>query len=185
MVGNDRLSAHEMMGRGKSMVGNIWEKGHRIIENPALNVVLYQPEIPFNTGNIARLCGAAEIRLHLIHPLGFRLDDRHLKRAGLDYWREVDIRHHENFRAFLQGMEQGKKAKLIGFSKKASQAYPRAEVRYGDYLLFGQETLGLPSSIRQSYPCFKIPIWGAVRSLNLSTSVGIVAYHYLHQLGRF
>lgn len=167
------------------MGGNISKKAHRIIENPVLNVVLYQPEIPFNTGNIARLCGAAEIRLHLIHPLGFRLDDRHLKRAGLDYWREVDIRHHESFKAFLQRREQGKKAKLIGFSKKASKAYPEAEVRYGDYLLFGQETLGLPSSIRKSYPCYKIPIWGAVRSLNLSTSVGIVAYHYLHELGRF
>jgi tRNA (cytidine/uridine-2'-O-)-methyltransferase len=185
MVRNDWVREHAMMGRGMTMAANIWEKGHRIIENPALNVVLYEPEIPFNTGNIARLCGAAEIRLHLIHPLGFRLDDRHLKRAGLDYWREVDIRHHENFEAFLQSKEQGEKGKLIGFSKKASLAYPRADVGYGDYLLFGQETLGLPSNIRKSYPCYKIPIWGAVRSLNLSTSVGIVAYHYLHQLGRF
>ena len=175
----------QMMGRGKRMGGNIAKKEHRIIENPVLNVVLYQPEIPFNTGNIARLCGAAEIRLHLIHPLGFKLDDRHLKRAGLDYWREVDIRNHENFKAFLQSKEQGKKGKLIGFSKKASKTYPEAEVHHGDYLLFGQETLGLPGTIRKSYPCYKIPIWGAVRSLNLSTSVGIVAYHYLHQMGRF
>ncbi|MGD8227428.1 MAG: tRNA (cytidine(34)-2'-O)-methyltransferase [Desulfobacteraceae bacterium] len=164
---------------------NISKKAHQIIENPVLNVVLYQPEIPSNTGNIARLCGAAEIRLHLIHPLGFRLDDRHLKRAGLDYWREVDIRQHENFKGFLQSKEQNKEAKLIGFSKKASKVYPEAEVHHGDFLLFGQETLGLPSSIHKSYPCYRIPIWGAVRSLNLSTSVGIVAYHYLHQLGRF
>jgi tRNA (cytidine/uridine-2'-O-)-methyltransferase len=174
-----------MMEKGASMTRDISEMEHRVIKNPPLHVVLYQPEIPFNTGNIARLCGAAEIRLHLIYPLGFRLDDRHLKRAGLDYWREVDIRHHENFRAFLKRKEEGKEAKLIAFSKHGSQAYPRAEVRYGDYLLFGQETLGLPSSIRRSYPCYKIPIWGAVRSLNLSTSVGIVAYHFLHQLGRF
>lgn len=167
------------------MGGSISKKAHRIIENPVLNVVLYQPEIPFNTGNVARLCGAAQIRLHLIHPLGFKLDDRHLKRAGLDYWHEVDIRHHENFNAFLQRKEKGEQAQLIVFSKKASQAYPKADVRYGDYLLFGQETLGLPSSIRKSYPCYKIPMWGAVRSLNLSTSVGIVAYHFLHQLGRF
>ena len=167
------------------MGGDISKKGHGIIENPVLNVVLYQPEIPFNTGNIARLCGAAEIRLHLIHPLGFKLDDRHLKRAGLDYWGEVDIWHHENFKAFLKSKEEGKQAKLIAFSKHASQDYAKAKVRYGDYLLFGQETHGLPSSIRKSYPCYKIPIWGAVRSLNLSTSVGIVAYHYLHQLGRF
>ena len=174
-----------MIGKDRSMDGNIAKMKHRVIENPALNVVLYQPEIPFNTGNIARLCGAAELRLHLIHPLGFRLDDRHLKRAGLDYWREVDIRHYDNFKSFLQRKEEGKPAQLIAFSKKAAQPYPKAEVRYGDFLLFGQETLGLPSSIRKSYPCYRIPIWGAVRSLNLSTSVGIVAYHFLHQLGRF
>ncbi len=158
---------------------------HRIIENPPLNVVLYQPEIPANTGSIARLCGAAEIRLHLIHPLGFRVDDKHLKRAGLDYWHEVDIRHHENFPAFLKSREKGKQANLMAFSRHASLDYPKAEVSYGDYLLFGRETLGLPSGIRNTYPCYKIPIWGAVRSLNLSTSVGIVVYHYLHQLGRF
>ncbi|MGM0662610.1 MAG: tRNA (cytidine(34)-2'-O)-methyltransferase [Thermodesulfobacteriota bacterium] len=75
---------------------------HRILEAPPLHIVLYQPEIPSNTGNIARLCGAAEITLHLIHPLGFRVDDRHLRRAGLDYWPEVDVRHYENFSAFLE-----------------------------------------------------------------------------------
>jgi tRNA (cytidine/uridine-2'-O-)-methyltransferase len=164
---------------------DISKMGHRIIENPPLNVVLYQPEIPANTGNIARLCGAAEMRLHLIHPLGFRVDNKHLRRAGLDYWHEVDIRHHQNFPAFLRSREKGKMGNLIVFSKHASLDYPEAEVGYGDYLLFGQETLGLPARIRGSYPCYKIPIWGAVRSLNLSTSVGIVAYHYLHQLGRF
>ena len=161
------------------------EMEHRIIENPALNVVLYQPEIPANTGNIARLCGAAEIRLHLIHPLGFKMDDKHLKRAGLDYWHEVDIRHHENFPAFLRSREEGRLGNVIAFSRHASVDYPMAEVRYGDYLLFGQETLGLPVGIRDRYLCYKIPIWGAVRSLNLSTSVGIVVYHYLQVLGRF
>jgi tRNA (cytidine/uridine-2'-O-)-methyltransferase len=167
------------------MSRDIRKMEHRIIENPPLNVVLYQPEIPANTGSIARLCGAAEIRLHLIYPLGFRVDDKHLKRAGLDYWHEVDIRHHENFPAFLKSREKGKQAHLMAFSKHASVDYAKAEVRYGDYLLFGRETLGLPSGIRNTYPCYKIPIWGAVRSLNLSTSVGIVVYHYLHQLGRF
>jgi tRNA (cytidine/uridine-2'-O-)-methyltransferase len=110
---------------------------HKVIENPYLQVVLYQPEIPANTGNIARLCGAAEIRLHLIHPLGFRVD------------------------------------------------YTHAEANQEDYLLFGQETLGLPVNIRESFPCYSVPIWGRVRSLNLSTTVGIVAYHYLHKMGRF
>ncbi len=159
--------------------------GHRIIENPPLNVVLYQPEIPANTGNVARLCGATQIRLHLVHPLGFRVDDKHLKRAGLDYWHEVDIRHHESFGGFLERRTEMGQGNLIVFSKHASQDYPSAEVGFGDYLLFGQETLGLPLDIRNSYPCYKIPIWGAVRSLNLSTSVGVVVYHFLHQLGRF
>jgi tRNA (cytidine/uridine-2'-O-)-methyltransferase len=174
-----------MMGKGKPMSRDITKIEHRIIENPSLNVVLYQPQIPANTGNIARLCGATETRLHLIHPLGFRVDDKHLKRAGLDYWYEVDIQHHESFEGFLNSREGGREGKLIAFSKHASQAYTKVRVNYGDYLLFGQETRGLPSDIRNRYPCYKIPIWGAVRSLNLSTSVGIVVYHYLHQLGRF
>ena len=75
---------------------------HITIEDPYLNIVLYQPEIPANTGNIARLCGAAMVRLHLIHPLGFRVDDKHLKRAGLDYWHEVDVTHHDNFNTLFQ-----------------------------------------------------------------------------------
>ncbi|MCG2776917.1 MAG: hypothetical protein L6406_14685, partial [Desulfobacterales bacterium] len=88
---------------------------HRIVETPHLHVVLYQPEIPANTGNIARLCGAAEVRLHLVHPLGFKVDDKHLKRAGLDYWQEVDIRHHQSFEAFLSDMDASKN--LFAFSR--------------------------------------------------------------------
>lgn len=156
---------------------------HRILEDPRLHVVLYQPEIPANTGNIARLCGAAEMRLHLIHPLGFRVDNRHLKRAGLDYWRDVDVQHHPDFEAFLGRMTGG--ARLIAFSRHAAQPYTDVEVAHGDYLLFGPETMGLSVQIRETYPCYGIPIWGRVRSLNLSTSVGIVTYHYLHQLGCF
>lgn len=166
------------------MSPNIGEKGHKTIENPALHVVLYQPEIPANTGNIARLCGAAEVRLHLIHPLGFKVDNRHLKRAGLDYWHEVDIRHHRNFRAF--GEEEGIESKgMISFSRHATENYTHAKVRFGGYLLFGRETSGLPDEILQAHPGYRIPIWGRVRSLNLSTSVGIVVYHFLHDMGRF
>ena len=84
-----------------------------VLKDPHLHVVLYQPEIPANTGNIARLCGAAQLRLHLIHPLGFSVDDKHLKRAGLDYWPEIDVRHHVNFDAFLNQMD--KDARLFGF----------------------------------------------------------------------
>jgi tRNA (cytidine/uridine-2'-O-)-methyltransferase len=156
---------------------------HRILENPRLHVVLYQPEIPANTGNIARLCGAAELRLHLIHPLGFRIDDKHLKRAGLDYWREVDIRYHRNSEAFLGQMNGS--AKLVVFSRHGLQPYTAAQVSNGDYLLFGPETRGLSLQMRETHPCYGIPIWGNVRSLNLSTSVGIVTYHYLHQMGWF
>ena len=158
---------------------------HRIIKDPALQVVLYQPEIPANTGNIARLCGAAEVRLHLIHPLGFRVDDRHLKRAGLDYWYEVDIRHHVSFETFLKNKGEAGPGMLMAFSSKAREDYTNARVNRGDYLLFGKETLGLPAEIRNTYPCYKIPIWGKVRCLNLSTTVGIVVYHYLHEMGRF
>ena len=155
-----------------------------MIQDPYLNVVLYQPLIPANTGNIARLCGAARLRLHLVHPLGFKVDDKHLKRAGLDYWSEVDIRHHESFEDFLK-LEGDMESRLVAFSKSALPDYSKAEVRQGDYLLFGQETLGLPHEIRQRYNTYRIPMWGNVRSLNLSTAVGIVAYHYLYQMGCF
>ena len=168
------------------MTRDITKIEHRVLKAPPLNVVLYQPEIPNNTGNIARLCGAAETRLHLIHPLGFRVDDKHLKRAGLDYWHEVDIRHHQNFKDFLTVVENhALPSKMIAFSRHASKDYTTAEVRRGDYLLFGRETEGLPEEIRRAYPCYRIPIWGRVRSLNLSSTVGIVVYHYLHAMGIF
>ena len=94
-------------GYGKEMPRDITKMEHRIIEDPPLNVVLHRPEIPANTGNIARLCAAAEVRMHLIHPLGFKVDDKHLKRAGLDYWYEVDVRHHDSFEKFLAQREEG------------------------------------------------------------------------------
>ena len=156
---------------------------HRRIETPRLHVVLYQPEIPSNTGNIARLCGAAQLRLHLIHPLGFSVDDRNLKRAGLDYWHEIDVMHHSDFQAFLDGMDH--RAGLVAYSRHGARPYTEAEVGSGAFLLFGSETRGLPREIRDSWPCYRIPIWGNVRSLNLSTSVGIVSYHCLHRLGCF
>lgn len=156
---------------------------HRTLENPPLHIVLYQPEIPANTGNIARLCGAAEITLHLIHPLGFQVDDRHLKRAGLDYWPEIDVRHHEDFSAYLAA--GGSAARIAAFSRHAERLYTEAAPRYGDHLLFGPETRGLPREITDACPGFRIPIWGRVRSLNLSTSAGIAAYHWLHAMGRF
>ena len=156
---------------------------HRTIDNPILHVVLLNPQIPANSGNIARLCGATEIPLHLVHPLGFKVDDRHLKRAGLDYWNEVDIRHHESFEAFLEAKGDG--GKVMAFSTHAVQCYTRAKVKRGDYLLFGKESSGLPLQIRDSYEGCRIPIWGKVRSLNLSTAVGIIVYHFLHAMEVF
>lgn len=155
----------------------------RRIKHPFLHIVLFQPEIPANTGNIARLCAAAEMRLHLIHPLGFRTDDRHLKRAGLDYWPEVDIRHHASLPAFMEYWDQ--RGALLAFSRHARAPYTEAQVYRGDGLVFGSESTGLPQDLMALLPCFRIPMWGRVRSLNLATSVGIVAYHFLHSLGRF
>ena len=157
--------------------------GHRVVSDPALHVALCRPEIPYNTGNIARLCGAAELRLHLIHPLGFKVDDRHLRRAGLDYWSEVDVRHHESLEFFLETLGRG--GRVIAFSSHGNMNYTEASVQPGDFLLFGQESTGLPPEIREAFPCYAVPIWGRVRSLNLATTVGIVAYHYLHRMGRF
>lgn len=156
---------------------------HRRIETPVLHVVQYQPEIPSNTGNIARLCAAAELPLHLIHPLGFSLDDKHLKRAGLDYWPEVDVREHVSFKRFLEQVDES--AQIICFSRRASRIYTQAQIKQGAYLLFGPETRGLPEGIMDMYPCYRVPIWGKVRSLNLSTTVGIVVYHYLNNLRVF
>jgi len=161
----------------------ITQMAHKRIERPCLHVVLYQPEIPHNTGNIARLCAAAQLTLHLIHPIGFRLDDKHLKRAGLDYWPEVDVRQHQSFDKFIKGIARDRR--VICFSTHASEPYTRADITYGDFLLFGSETKGLPLEIRGSFPCYNVPIWGKVRSLNLSTTVGIVAYHYLTKLKGF
>lgn len=167
------------------MTRDISRTEHKTLTDPPLNVVLYQPEIPYNTGNIARLCGAAAIRLHLVHPLGFRVDDRHLKRAGLDYWREVDVLHHQSYEDFLEGLRTKTMGRLMSFSRHGGEVYTRARVHHGDYLLFGSETRGLPPHVRDAFPCYRVPIWGNVRSLNLSTTVGIVVYHYLHQMGRF
>jgi len=149
-----------------------------------MHVVLYQPEIPQNTGSIARLCAATATPLHLVRPLGFEITDKHLKRAGLDYWPHVDVRLHDSWERFLaiHGDER-----LLLFSKKASRSY--TEARYGekDFLVFGPETRGLPEALlrAETERAFRIPMMTpAVRSLNLSNAVSIVLYEGLRQLGR-
>ena len=149
-----------------------------------MHVVLFQPEIPPNTGSIARLCAATQTPLHLIAPLGFKIDDKHLKRAGLDYWPYVDVRLHDSWEDFLR--KHGA-ANLLFFSKKAVQSYTQARYQEEDFLVFGPETKGLPQELLEAHSdrAFRIPMMtDAVRSLNLSNAVSIVLYEALRQLGK-
>ncbi len=149
-----------------------------------MHVVLYQPEIPPNTGSIARLCAATKTPLHLIAPLGFKIDDKHLKRAGLDYWGFVDLRLHESWQHFL---DLHGKNRMFFFSKKAKCSYIKAEFQRGDFLVFGPETRGLPEELLSANQekAYVIPMMSeGVRSLNLSNAVSIVLYEALRQLGQ-
>ena len=138
-----------------------------------LHIALIQPQIPPNTGNIARLCAATDSSLHLIEPLGFSIDDSEVRRAGLDYWDAVDLWVHSNWFAFRDAIDRGR---CLYFSAKATQSYWEAPYRRNSCLVFGSETEGMPQRILEKHPeqCFTIPMSGPVRSLNLSTAVGIV-----------
>lgn len=149
-----------------------------------MHVVLYQPEIPQNTGSIARLCAATATPLHLVRPLGFEITDKHLKRAGLDYWPHVDVRMHDSWERFLA---QHGGERLLFFSKKATRSYTTARYGEHDFLVFGPETRGLPEDLlaAEAERAFRIPMMtAAVRSLNLSNAVSIVVYEGLRQLSR-
>lgn len=149
-----------------------------------MNVVLVEPEIPPNTGSIARLCAATNTPLHLVAPLGFKIDDKHLRRAGLDYWKYVDIRLHDSWEDFLR--KHGEK-QLLYFSKRATQTYTKARCREDDFLVFGPETRGLSQELLDANKerAYRIPMMGqGVRSLNLSNAVSIVLYEALRQLGK-
>ncbi|HVK12886.1 MAG TPA: tRNA (cytidine(34)-2'-O)-methyltransferase [Gemmataceae bacterium] len=150
-----------------------------------LHVALYEPEIPPNTGNVARLCAATGATLHLVGRLGFRTDDRSLKRAGLDYWDAVDLRTHPDFAAFeaAVGPEH-----VVCIETPATRPYTRVEWRPGDCLVFGSESKGLPAEVRERYTgrTFGIPMpTGKVRSLNLATAVGVVLYDGLRRLNNW
>ena len=154
---------------------------------PNLSVVLWEPEIPPNTGNIARLCAANDTPLHLVGRLGFSLDDRHLRRAGLDYWPHVDLHRHDAFADFERWWaERGfDPTRIFCLSARAATPYTELRFRPGDGLVFGSETRGLPPEILERYKdrTFVIPMSSsAVRSLNLATAVGIVAYEAFRQL---
>ncbi len=151
------------------------------MNGPVLNIVLVAPCIPPNTGNVARLCAATGARLHLVEPLGFSLEDRYLRRAGLDYWDHVDLRCWPDFESLCTAAAEGR---FFFLSTKVNRPYTRAGFRQGDYLVFGNEPTGLPEALLMDNLArtFTIPMWGEVRSLNLSTSVGIVAYEALRQI---
>ncbi len=147
------------------------------------HIVLVEPEIPPNTGNIARLCGATRTILHLVGKLGFSIDDRSLKRAGLDYWHEVDVRCWKDLDELKSAFPEGR---YIYTSKKAVKSYVEMAYQEGDFIVFGKETQGLPDALLEANPatCVRIPIFGRVRSINLSTAAGIVLYEALRQTGR-
>lgn len=149
----------------------------------ALQVALIEPLIPPNTGNIARLCVATDSSLHLIEPLGFSLEDRDLKRAGLDYWSHLDLWVHPHWRAFRDAMAR---ERCCYFSSKAANSFWDARFEPNTCLVFGNETAGMPDRILEKHPerCYRIPMGGPVRNLNLATAVGIVLYEALRQVRR-
>ena len=147
-----------------------------------LNIVLVEPEIPQNTGNISRTCAATGSRLHLIKPLGFDISDRQLKRAGLDYWHLLDIRVYENLEDFFS---KNKVRQMRLFSTKAPRCYTEADYADECYLFFGKETKGLPEEFLNAHAqdCVKLPMIEEARSLNLSNAVAVGVFEALRQLG--
>ena len=146
-----------------------------------MHIVLVEPEIPANTGNIARTCSVTGASLHLVKPLGFSTDDRYLKRAGLDYWHQLDLHYHEDFTALRRQYPDGR---FWYLSTKAAKSYDQVEYKEDDFLVFGKETAGLPKALLSQNPeyCLRIPMLESVRSLNLSNSAAVVLYEALRQL---
>ena len=145
-----------------------------------MNIVLVEPEIPQNTGNIARTCAVTNTSLHLVRPLGFSTDDKYLKRAGLDYWHMLDINYYDDFKSFLKEKEN---CRMFFASTKSPIRYDEAEYQQEDYLVFGKETAGLPESFlkKELENTIRIPMIKGARSLNLSNSVAIILYEALRQ----
>ena len=151
-----------------------------------MNIVLHQPEIPANTGNIGRTCVATGTSLHLIEPLGFRIDEKQIKRAGMDYWDQLRYERYVNFQEFESTIkEKNPNAKIFMATTKAHKKY--TDVKFGpdDYIMFGKESAGIPEEILVDYEetCIRIPMLSEIRSLNLANSVAIVLYEALRQQG--
>ncbi len=147
-----------------------------------MNVVIYEPEMPANTGNIGRTCVATNTRLHLIEPLGFKINEKAVKRAGLDYWDKLDVTIYPDFADFL---EKNPGAKLYMATTKGRHVYTEVAYPQDCFLMFGPESRGIPEEILVRHPesCVRIPMWGEIRSLNLSNSVAILLYEALRQHG--
>ena len=147
-----------------------------------MHIVLHQPEIPANTGNIGRTCVATGTSLHLIEPLGFRLDEKSIKRSGMDYWEHLDVTRDINYQEFL---DKNPGAKIWYATTKARRSYTEVSFGENDYIMFGKESAGIPEEILIEHPddCIRIPMLPEIRSLNLSNSVNIVLYEALRQNG--
>ena len=147
-----------------------------------LNIVLFEPEIPANTGNIGRTCVATNTRLHLIEPLGFRLNEKAINRAGMDYWDDLDVTTYIDYNDFL---EKNPGAKIYMATTKASKVYTEAKFEPDCYIMFGKESAGIPEEILVEHKenCIRIPMVGDIRSLNLGNSVAVVLYEALRQNG--
>ena len=147
-----------------------------------INIILHEPEIPQNTGNIARTCAATGASLHLIRPMGFEVDDKKLKRAGLDYWDKLDITYYDGFADFLEKHPEAKE-NIYYFSTKAPRAYTEVAYEGNIFIMFGKESKGLPEELLHDNPdrCVRIPMLNELRSLNLSNSVAIAVYEILRQ----
>ncbi len=148
-----------------------------------MHIVLVEPEIPANTGNVARLCAVTGTPLHLVRPLGFSVDDKHLKRAGLDYWDMLDIHYYDSIYEVLEKFPDNSKFFL---TSKADKSYTEVKYDENSLLIFGKETKGLPENLRLQFPddCVRIPMIKGARCLNLSNAVAIVTYEALRQLGK-
>ncbi len=147
------------------------------------NIVLVEPQIPNNTGNIGRLCVATKSRLHLVHPLGFEITDSRVKRAGLDYWPDLEICHHDNFEAWVKTINP--ESAIYFFSARAEKSFYKVDLKAGDYLIFGKEAEGLASEIIDQFKenIVKIPFPGKVRSFNLANAVSMALGEGMRQLG--
>ena len=149
-----------------------------------MNIVLLEPEIHFNTGNIGRTCVGTGTTLHLVGPLGFSLESAQIRRSGLDYWEKLDLKRHADFAAFLEHIAPA--ASLYFFSAEGPRSYWEAEFREGGYLIFGKESVGLPAEIRDRYRdrLFRVPHSGDIRSLNVGTAAAVALYEAIRQTAK-